>query len=123
MDTRIPKKAFTVWWESDISGQVDSYDQQGEDWSDLEGLRSGIFTSARAGIFVNGIHLQTHNPSGRFCYGHLHHGDVIQVFQNGKETLRFRCEFYYGAGKDPRPTGKQFKVELGVIDPHFNQDS
>jgi hypothetical protein len=45
-------------------------------------------------------------------FGHLHTGDIIQVYQDsrGTECLKFRCDFYLGTGKDPRAAGKSFEI-------------
>jgi serine/threonine protein kinase len=115
MDSRIPKKAFTIWWESDVAGEVESYAEEGKDWSNLEGLHVGIFTSASGGIYVNGIKLQTKDPQGRFCYGRLHTGDIVQVYEKLNECLRFKCVFFYGAGKEPRAAGTLFKIETAKV--------
>ncbi|KAF2200412.1 Pkinase-domain-containing protein [Delitschia confertaspora ATCC 74209] len=110
-DIRIPKKAFTIWWASDLLGEVEHYAEEGKDWSDLDGLHTGIFTTASNGIRVNGIRLKTKDSEGRWCYGRIHTGDIIEVFHNEIECLRFKCEVYFGAGKEPRPAGKEFRVE------------
>jgi hypothetical protein len=80
----------------------------------LEDLKVGIWTCATHGISINGKHLRQKDDKGRALFGNLHSGDIIQVYHhvNGQH-LRFRCEFYLGAGKDPRPVGNSFGTQLG----------
>ncbi|KAF2187079.1 Pkinase-domain-containing protein [Zopfia rhizophila CBS 207.26] len=116
-DTRIPKTAFILWWSSDAEGPdaVENLAKDGKDWTKLNGLHVGIFTCARCGISVNGKHLRQRDEKGRALYGRLHTGDIIQVFHDakGSECLKFKCEFYHGEGKDPRPAGDGFHVQIG----------
>ena len=117
-DTRIPKTAFIIFWYSPIAAKgenVDDLSQQQKDWTNLESLHAGIFTLATSGITINGRHLKKNDEKGRALFGHLHSGDIIQVYHDpkGSECLRFKCEFYHGSAKDPRPTGESFHVQLG----------
>jgi serine/threonine protein kinase len=116
-DTRVPKTAFIVFWYSSASHSSDTVDrmsQEGQDWMNLEDLKVGIWTCATHGISINGKHLRQKDDKGRALFGNLHSGDIIQVYHhvNGQH-LRFRCEFYLGAGKDPRPVGNSFGTQLG----------
>ncbi|KAI4925750.1 uncharacterized protein J4E92_006486 [Alternaria infectoria] len=117
-DTRVPKTAFIVFFYSS-GGQtqetVDDLSQQGKDWTSLENLNVGIWTCATHGISINGKHLKQKDDKGRVIYGHLHTGDIIQVYHDvrGIECLKFRCEFYLGAGKEPRPAGDSFSTMIG----------
>lgn len=117
-DTRIPKTAFIIfWWSSSVGihQSVQQLSQNDQDWTKLDDLHVGIFTCARQGIAVNGTHIRQVDENGRAIYGHLHSGDVIQVYANphNNECLKFTCDFYLGSGKHPRPTGDNFKALLG----------
>ncbi|KAL1794995.1 hypothetical protein ACET3X_006811 [Alternaria dauci] len=117
-DTRIPKTAFIVFFYSP-GGQtpetVEELSQQGKDWTTLENLNIGIWTCATHGISINGKHLKQKDDKGRALFGHLHTGDIVQVYHDarGIECLKFRCEFYVGAGKEPRPAGDSFGTLIG----------
>ncbi|KAF1959184.1 Pkinase-domain-containing protein [Byssothecium circinans] len=111
LDTRIPKTAFVIfWWSSQTNLQEDvqKLSQQGKDWTSLTDLHVGIFTCATSGISINGKHLMHKDSKGRQNYGQLHTGDIVQVFQNRRECLKFKCEFYLGDGKEPRSSGNSF---------------
>lgn len=113
-DTRIPKVAFILfWYTSDPRNRtVQSMSQSNEDWTKVNDLHVGIFTCATSGISVNGKHLRQKDDKGRALFGHLHTGDIIQVYHDpkGKECLKFKCEFYHGSGKEPRPVGQTFQI-------------
>ena len=116
-DTRVPKTAFIVFWYSSAphsSDSVDKMSQEGKDWTSLEDLKVGIWTCATHGISINGKHLRQKDDKGRALFGNLHTGDIIQIYHNPNgQLLRFRCEFYLGAGKDSRPVGNSFGTLLG----------
>lgn len=117
-DTRIPKAAFVIFWYSSAiqsPGTVEELSQQGKDWTSLEELKVGIWTCATHGISINGKHLKQKDEKGRAIFGHLHTGDIVQVYHDsrGTECLKFKCEFYVGTGKDPRPAGDSFKPMVG----------
>ncbi|KAJ4406663.1 Protein kinase protein rad53 [Didymella pomorum] len=114
-DTRIPKTAFIIFWYSsggDTAETVQELSQKNKDWTSLEKLNVGIWTCATHGISINGKHLKQNDERGRALFGHLHTGDIIQVYQDsrGTECLKFRCEFNLGSGKDPRPANTSFQV-------------
>jgi len=117
-DTRIPKTAFIIFFYSP-DGQtqetVEELSQQGKDWTSLDNLKAGIWTCATHGISINGKHLRQKDDKGRALFGHLHTGDIVQVYHDarGTECLKFRCEFYLGAGKNPRPAGNSFGTLIG----------
>lgn len=117
-DTRIPKTAFIIFWYSS-GGQsietVEELSQKGKDWTSLQNLEVGIWTCATHGISINGKHLKQKDDRGRALFGHLHTGDIIQVYHaaHGTECLKFRCEFYLGGGRDPRPAGNSFNTLVG----------
>ncbi|KAF9699904.1 hypothetical protein EKO04_002540 [Ascochyta lentis] len=114
-DTRIPKTAFIIFWYSsggDSAETVQELSQKNKDWTSLEKLNVGIWTCATHGISVNGKHLRQKDEKGRALFGHLHTGDIVQVYQDsrGTECLKFRCEFHLGSGKNPRPANNSFQV-------------
>jgi serine/threonine protein kinase len=117
-DTRIPKTAFVIFWYSS-AGQsrntVEELSQQGRDWTSLEELKVGIWTGATHGISVNGRHMKQKDDKGRAVFGHLHTGDIVQVYQDarGIECLKFKCEFYLGCGKQARAIGESFNTMVG----------
>ncbi|KAH9878981.1 hypothetical protein J1614_002416 [Plenodomus biglobosus] len=118
-DTRIPKTAFIIFWYSSASesrSTVDELSQKGKDWTSLKDLHVGIWTCATFGITVNGKLLKQHNDKGYALYGHLHTGDIIQVYQDprGPACQKFRCEFYLGSGREPRPAGSSFNTLIGT---------
>ncbi|KAJ4287345.1 Protein kinase protein rad53 [Kalmusia sp. IMI 367209] len=115
-DTRIPKTAFHIFWWSPSGVDVQELSQNGQDWTSTQDLHVGIFTSATSGLSVNGKHIRQRDDKGRAIFGNLHSGDIIQVYYNPKtsECLKFKCEFYVGAGKEPRPAGESFKVLYGA---------
>ncbi|KAH7068469.1 hypothetical protein FB567DRAFT_565194 [Paraphoma chrysanthemicola] len=94
-DIRIPKTAFAT---------VEEMSQQGEDWMSLPDLKAGICTFASNGIMVNGKHLRMKDEKGRALYGH---------HPQATEGLKFKCEFYLGACKEPRPPGESFTT-IGI---------
>jgi hypothetical protein len=111
-DTRIPKLAFVIFFysASQTEETVDQLAAQGKDWTRLPDLKVGIWTSATRGISINGWNLKQKDDKGRAVFGHLHSGDIIKVYEDasGAEFLKFKCEFYLGAGKDPRGAGESF---------------
>jgi serine/threonine protein kinase len=117
-DTRIPKTAFILFWYSssdDGSGTVQELSQQGKDWTNLKELKVGIWTCATHGIWINGKHLKQKDDNGRAVFGHLHTGDIVQVFHEPRDhvCLKFRCEFNVGSGQTPRPAGQSFTTIAG----------
>ena len=114
-EIRISKTSFVIFWycsDENHRGVVQEMSQQGKDWTGLENLHVGIFTDATSGISINGVHLRKRDDRGRQLFGHLHTGDIIQVFSNarGTDRLKFKCTFYRGSGKDPRPAGENFAI-------------
>ncbi|RMZ66804.1 meiosis-specific serine threonine- kinase mek1 [Pyrenophora seminiperda CCB06] len=117
-DTRVPKTAFNIFFYSPDSRPqetVEELSQQGKDWTSLDNLKVGISTCATHGISINGERLYKMDENDRAQFGHLHTGDIVQVSKGseGNGCLKFRCEFYIGVGKDPRPAGHSFSVRVG----------
>ncbi|CAA9957553.1 meiosis-specific serine threonine-protein kinase mek1 [Pyrenophora teres f. maculata] len=115
-DTRVPKTAFIVFFYTPDGEELS---QPGVDWTSFDNLKVGIWTCATHGIYINGKHLRQKDENGRARWGHLHTGDIVQVYQDGRgtECLKFRCEFYLGAGKTPRPAGETFDIRAGSMLP------
>lgn len=117
-DTRIPKTAFIIFWYSsggESAETVQELSQTGKDWTSLKELNVAIWTCATHGISINGKHIKQKDEKGRALYGHLHSGDVVQVYHDnkGSEFLKFRCEFYLGSGKEARKASESFHVMVG----------
>jgi serine/threonine protein kinase len=112
-DTRIPKTAFTIFWHSSDRESINQLSQEGKDWTSLENVQVGIVTGATSGITINGNLLKKTDRKGNWQYVWLHTGDIVQVYQDnhGSECLKFKCEFYFGNGKEPRPVGKSFIIQ------------
>jgi hypothetical protein len=120
-DIRIPKTAFTVFFYSSKEGseeRVNELAKQGKDWTGLDDLHVGICTHATRGISINGKPLTMRDDKGRAIFGHVHSGDVVQVYQDARSTecLKFKCEFYLGSGKEPRLVGKDFTTQSWAKD-------
>ncbi|KAL5372642.1 hypothetical protein DPSP01_013350 [Paraphaeosphaeria sporulosa] len=114
-DIRIPKTAFYIfWWSPNDVNLVQELSQNGQDWTNVEDLQVGIYTQARSGLWVNGKHLRQKDDKGRALYGNLHSGDIVQVFSDRSQCLKFKCEFYHGNSVQPRPAGQSFRVQFGT---------
>lgn len=114
-DVRIPKTAFHVfWWSPSDPNLVQELSRNGHDWTTVEDLQVGIYTQARSGLWINGKHLRQKDDKGRPLYGNLHSGDIVQVFSDRSQCLKFKCEFYHGKSVQPRPAGQSFKVQYGT---------
>lgn len=108
-DTRVPKNAFDIiFWRSGIEKAM----KKGEDWTKMPNVFAIITTRANRYIKVNGVRLTRFAEEGDgWLYGRLFTGDIVTVYDYNAEFLKFRCEFFWGASKDPRPTGQLFVVE------------
>jgi hypothetical protein len=107
------KTGFVIFFYSSVDqskGTVEELSQQGKDWASLEEAQAGIWTAATHGISVNTKHLKKTDNKGHVTHGHLHTGDIVQVYHHTKfsERLKVRYKFYLGAGNDPRPAGQSF---------------
>ena len=116
-DTRIPKTAFVVFFysASETGTTVEQLAAEGKDWTTLPDLRVGIWACATRGISINGWNMKRTDDKGRAVFGHLHTGDIVHVYQDatGTEHLKFRCEFYLGAGQQPRAVNDSFQPLAG----------
>lgn len=108
-DIRVPKNAFDIiFWRSGIEKAV----KKGEDWTKMPNVFAIITTRANRYIKINGVRLTRFADEGDgWLYGRIFTGDIVTVHDNNAEFLKFRCEFFWGASKDPRPAGQLFVVE------------
>ena len=112
-DTRIPKRAFAIWF---YARGIDSILESDQSWMKLPDLHCIINTESSKGILVNDVSLKK-GENGRTAFGRVYTGDVVTILQGsgsqeGKAGLRFVCEFFHGQAKERRPeTGVRFKVE------------
>ena len=112
-DTRIPKRAFAIWFHA---RGIDNIPESQQNWMKLPDLHCVISTESRHGIMVNGI-IMKKGEKGRTAFGRIYTGDVVTVLQGigsqeGKSALKFVCEFFHGEAKEQRKEGGvRFKVE------------
>ena len=108
-DIRVPKNAFDIlFWRPGIEKAM----KKGEDWTTMPNVFAIIITRATHFILVNGIKLTRFADEGDgWLYGRLFTGDIITVYEYHGEFLKFKCEFFWGASKEPRPSGQLFTVE------------
>ena len=124
LDTRIPKRAFAVWFYARGVGEVPETDQN---WMKLPDLHCVISTESRHGILVNGVALKK-GEKGKTAFGRIYTGDIITILQGSssqedKRGLRFLCEFFHGEAKHVRPEGgARFKVETESTPQHSLRD-
>ncbi|EHK98824.1 putative Serine/threonine-protein kinase RAD53 [Glarea lozoyensis 74030] len=115
-EIRIPKYAFKVIaFKPNFYGRGNKKMQVGSD--NDQDMSFYISTKASAGIWINGEHLPSYNPTtpdsaSRF-WGELRHGDVITVWRDkhpaAKPTM-FRFECYWGKSKEQRKEAENFKL-------------
>ena len=112
-DTRIPKRAFAIWFHA---RGIDNIPESQQSWMKLPDLHCVISTESRRGIMVNGVILNK-GERGKTAFGRIYTGDVVTVLQGsgsqeGKNALKFVCEFFHGEAKEQRKEGGvMFKVE------------
>ena len=65
-------------------------------------------------IWVNDVELRKESRSqNAYLFGKLYTGDIITVYRNRDQFLKFRCEFYHGESMQTRPIKeKGFVVEM-----------
>lgn len=104
-DMRIPKQAMDImWW----GPSMPSFIEKGGDWMEVENSWAIIISRASTFILVNGVKLRYLNRrENAALFGRLYTGDIITVFEDGKEYLRFKCEFFHGRSAGPRPKDEQ----------------
>ena len=123
-DTRIPKRAFAIWFHA---RGIDSIPENDQSWMKLPDLHCVISTESRIGILVNGVKLRK-GEHGRTTFGRIYTGDVITVLEGSKSQdnrngLRFLCEFYHGQAKELRPAdGPRFKIDKESTPEHVQRE-
>lgn len=106
-DTRIPKCCLSIWF---YAPGIEKAEERSQDWTKMEGLHTYVKAHSRIGLLINGVKLHDKNKEKKDEFGRLHSGDVITVFQDDKETLKFVCEFNHGSGRELRPIGSNFEI-------------
>ncbi|KAF2674462.1 kinase-like protein [Microthyrium microscopicum] len=110
LDTRIPKRAFAILFQS---RNLDEVIKNDGDWSTLTDLFVQISAFSKQGIWINGTRLPEKNAEGRGLFGVVYTGDVITVVPpngNGDGPIRFVCTFNHGLAKEPRKD--PFEIQL-----------
>ncbi|KAF2756696.1 Pkinase-domain-containing protein [Pseudovirgaria hyperparasitica] len=109
-DSRVPKKAFEIWFHHP---EIKEYLENGQDFTQLEGLHTGITTWSSQGIWINGVHLTKLDKNGRTNFGRIHTGDIITVFKNPetKMKLQFKVELFKGEGAKVRTNRREFFIQ------------
>ena len=117
MDSRIPKYALEVtFWAPGIEARIAA----GEDWLDVPSVIAILSTKTREHIWVNDMRLsrgsQGNNGREEVHFGKLYSGDIITIYRDSTQFLKFQCEFYHGDSARPRPgTEKPFVVQKQLI--------
>lgn len=107
-DTRVPKTAFTLWF---FTPGIDRMMREGKDWTKEPNVCVCIHTNSSKGILVNKTRLGPPRADGSYPYGHLYTGDIITVFDQGRNNaLKFMCEFSVGEAAKRRPEGLEFQM-------------
>ena len=110
-----------TFWYRNIEKEIDDKTLP-PNWYQNPSLSCLLSTRTSRYILVNGVKL----TKGKLCwqYGKLHTGDIITAVDPDldrapnhdyeTQSLSFRCEFYIGASKDPRPAdgSDPFTVEV-----------
>ena len=104
MDSRIPKYALEItFWAPGIEKKI----QAGEDWLKVPGVIAILSTKTREHIWVNDTKLcrgsQGTNGGAEVHFGKLYSGDIVTVYRDPDQFLKFKCEFYHGESARPRP--------------------
>ncbi|EFR02308.1 CAMK protein kinase [Nannizzia gypsea CBS 118893] len=110
MDFRIPSYALELtFWAPSIEARISA----GEDWLQMDDVVTLISTKTSQCIWVNDVELRKESPSkDAFLFGRIYTGDIITVYRNKDQFLRFRCELYHGKSRLERPADeKRFLIE------------
>lgn len=109
MDFRIPSYALELtFWAPSIESRI----ANGEDWKEMEDVVTTISTKTSRCIWINDVELRKESrDKDAFLFGKIYTGDIITVYRDREQFLRFRCEFYHGNSKQKRPeNGPRFAV-------------
>ncbi|KAF3481842.1 serine/threonine protein kinase [Arthroderma uncinatum] len=110
MDIRIPSYALELtFWAPSIEARIEA----GEDWLRMSDVVTLISTKTSRCIWVNDVELRKESRNkDAFLFGRIYTGDIITVYRNKDQFLRFRCEFYHGSSKLERPADEmKFVIE------------
>ncbi|KAM5451172.1 Protein kinase protein rad53 [Microsporum audouinii] len=110
MDIRIPLYALELtFWAPSIEARI----AEGEDWLQMNDVVTLISTKTSRCIWVNDVELRKESRNkDSFLFGKIYTGDIITVYRNKDQNLRFRCEFYHGNSKLERPKDEmRFTIE------------
>lgn len=123
MDTRIPAYAIEVtFWSPGLEMLID----EGADWLEIPDVMTILSTKTRNRIWVNDIELRRgptmDNGSEVWIFGKIYTGDIITIWQNGGQFLKFRCEIYHGDSARPRPESEKGFIVRQVLHPKSNSD-
>lgn len=123
MDTRIPAYAIEVtFWSPGLEVMID----EGADWLEVPDVMTILSTKTRNRIWVNDIELRRgpmmDNGSEVWIFGKIYTGDIITIWQNGGQYLKFRCEIYHGDSARPRPESEKGFIVRQVLHPKSNSD-
>lgn len=104
MDSRIPTYALEVtFWAPGMEGKI----KRGGDWTKVHGTMAILSTKTREHIWVNDTKLRRgckgKHGEEESHYGKLYSGDIITVYRDRSQFLRFQCEFFHGDSARPRP--------------------
>ncbi|KAL8731091.1 MAG: hypothetical protein Q9166_003619 [cf. Caloplaca sp. 2 TL-2023] len=107
LDNRVPKFAIDVaFWRRNIERSLSKTPNLR--WEKDKEIKATISTRTSGAIFVNGIMLE--KGSGGLWYGVLKTGDLVCVFNGGKEKLEFMVEIKIGKSRGVRKQGEVFEV-------------
>ena len=129
---RVGKNCIDLtFWYRNIEKEIDDKSLP-SDWYKNENLICLISTRTSRYILINGVKLT--KAKRAWNYGKLRTGDIITVVEpdpdrepnheSETKSLSFRCEFFTGASKDPRPAdgSESFEVEFEIDEYDKNQD-
>ncbi len=104
LDTRVPKNAIDImFWGPSIPALVEA----GGDWMTVTECWAIIVTRSSTYITVNGVPLKYLNSKKDAAqYGKLYTGDIVTVYDDGKEYLKFKCEFFHSKSVGSRPANE-----------------
>lgn len=105
-DSRIPRSAFDIYFFSPGSAHI-----RGKEWYKDPDVNAVIMTRCSTGIKVNGCHLPPSNLGNVFKVAKLRTGDLIEVYNSGRNKLVYRCDFHVSESKFPRGADEDVVVE------------
>lgn len=107
MDSRIPLYALEItFWAPGLEAKITS----GEDWLKVPGVMAILSTKTREHIWVNDTKLWrgSRGANGEeFHFGKLYSGDIITVYRDHQQFVKFQCEFFHGDSARARPENEK----------------